>query len=128
MEPKLVDNMLRQLAVRSVLRGRVGVGETMPCSRSSLSDKVAAIGKADDEEVLAVSAAWTWMASSSLSSWYGSYLGFDGEPRARDRTTSPLHIGHVRRRVVNHGVLAFGLDKSHRILNDQTYMQSTWNS
>jgi hypothetical protein len=25
--------------------------------------------------------------------------------RARLRTTSPLHIGHVRRRVVNHGVL-----------------------
>ena len=114
MEPKLVDNMLRQLAVRPVLRGRVGVGETMPCSKSSLSVRVAPIGKADDDEVLIVSAASTWMVSSSLSSWYGAYRGFDGEPRARDRTTSPLHIGHVRRRVVNHGVLELGLDKPIR--------------
>jgi len=44
--------------------------------------------------------------SSSLSSRYGSYLGLEGEPLARDRTTSPLQIGHVLRLVVSHGVLA----------------------
>jgi hypothetical protein len=71
-EPKLVDSMLRQLPVRFVLSGRVGVGETMPCSRSSLSDWMMGIGKAADGELLTVSAAWTWMGSSSLSSWYGS--------------------------------------------------------
>jgi len=102
-EPKLWDRMLRQLPFRSfVLRGRVGVGETMPCSRSSVSEM--GIGRAEDEDVFTVSAARTWM-SSSESSWYASYLGLEGEPRARERTTSPLQMGHVRRRVVSHGVL-----------------------
>lgn len=62
--------MLRQLPVRLVRRGRVGVGEAMPCSRSfsSSEEMVRGTGRAEDEDVLMVSAAWTWM-SSSLSSW-----------------------------------------------------------
>ena len=47
--------------------------------------------------------------SSSLSSRYGSYLGFEGDPRARERTTSPLQMGQVRRLVVSHGVLRYYL-------------------
>lgn len=44
------------------------------------------------------------MLSSSLLS-YRSYRGLEGMPRARDRTTSPLHIGQVRLLVVSQGVL-----------------------
>jgi hypothetical protein len=102
-DPRLLANRPLQLPVWFVLRGRVGVGETIPCSKSS-SSMLLSIGSAEVEELLTVSAAWAWM-SSSLSSWYGSYRGLDGEPRARERTTSPLQIGQVRRRVVNHGVL-----------------------
>ena len=43
--------------------------------------------------------------SSSLSSRYGSYLGLEGDPRASDRTTSPLQMGQVLLLVVNQGVL-----------------------
>lgn len=35
----------------------------------------------------------------------GSGESVVGSARAIDRTTSPLQIGHVRRRVVSHGVL-----------------------
>ena len=48
-----------------------------------------------------------------------------------DRTTSPLQIGQVRRRVVNHGVLKNGLAKKYfkdEIWQCITYMHSTWNS
>ena len=34
-------------------------------------------------------------------------MELEDPPRASDRTTSPLQIGHVRRRVVSHGVLGF---------------------
>lgn len=106
MEPRVPDKMLRQLPVRLVVRGRVGIGDAMPCSRSppSSSSMLRGMGSADEEELLTDSAAWI-CTSSSLSSRYGSYRGLDGDPRARDRTTSPLQIGHVRRRVVSQGVL-----------------------
>ena len=61
-EPRLPANMLRQLPVWLVLRGRVGLGEAMPCSRSSSSSSstmVRGIGSAEDEELLTDSAAWT---------------------------------------------------------------------
>jgi hypothetical protein len=35
----------------------------------------------------------------------GSWMPVVGSARAIERTTSPLHIGQVRRRVVSHGVL-----------------------
>lgn len=67
MEPKLLDSMLRQLPLRLFeRRGRVGVGETMPCSRSSVSEME--MGRAEEDDVFTVSAARTWM-SSSESSW-----------------------------------------------------------
>lgn len=67
----------------------------MPCSRSeSLSRGTGLFDPDPDASV-----------SSSLSSWYGSYLGLEGEPRARDLTTSPLQMGQVRRLVVSQGVL-----------------------
>ena len=63
---------------------------------------------AADGESLAVSAAWAWMSPSSGSSWYGRWLvegAVADDGCAMERTTSPLHIGHVRRRVVSQGVL-----------------------
>jgi hypothetical protein len=68
-EPRLLAIMLRQLPVRLALRGRVGVGDAIPCSRSPSSSSVLrGMGSADDEELLTDSAAWT-CTSSSLSSW-----------------------------------------------------------
>jgi len=56
-----------------------------------------------------VSAACTWTSALVGSSRYGWWRLVSGEVSddgcAIDRTTSPLQIGHVRRRVVNHGVL-----------------------
>jgi hypothetical protein len=68
-EPRLLARMLRQLLVRLALRGWVGVGEAMPCSRSSPSSSsvLRGIGSADEDELLTDSAAWTWR-SESLSS------------------------------------------------------------
>ena len=45
-----------------------------------------------------------WSVSSSITC---SVVSWDGEGWFcdMDRTTSPLQIGHVRRRVVSHGVL-----------------------
>ena len=66
------------------------------------------IGIAAEGESLAVSAAWIWMSLSSGSSWYGRWAGetvVAEEACAIERTTSPLQIGHVRRRVVSQGVL-----------------------
>ena len=65
------------------------------------------IGIAAEGESLAVSAACAW--TSSMLSWYGA-CAVDvvvlEEGFVIDRTTSPLQIGHVRRRVVSQGVLA----------------------
>lgn len=52
------------------------------------------------------------MLSSSLLS-YRSYRGLEGVPRARDRTTSPLHMGQVRLLVVSQGVLLLLADPIH---------------
>ena len=65
------------------------------------------IGIAAEGDSLAVSAACAWM--SSTLSWYGAcavdvVVVEDG--LFNERTTSPLQIGHVRRRVVSQGVLA----------------------
>lgn len=65
------------------------------------------IGIAAEGDSLAVSAACTCTSSSTLS-WYGAWaedvlLLDDG--LFIERTTSPLQIGHVRRRVVSQGVL-----------------------
>lgn len=45
-----------------------------------------------------------------------------------DRTTSPLQIGQVRRRVVNHGVLLPVSMCPMWLLQVSTYMHSAWNS
>lgn len=96
--PKLLDSKLSQPSALPALReARRGVGDKMP---SSTSASWAAGDLLPDPE-----ASGSASSSSSLSSWYASYLGLDGEPRARERTTSPLQMGHVRRRVVNQGVL-----------------------
>ena len=65
------------------------------------------IGIAAEGDSLVVSAACAW--TSSTLSWYGAgaldtSVLEDG--LAIERTTSPLQIGHVRRRVVSQGVLA----------------------
>ncbi len=58
MEPRLLANKPLQLpGGRFVLEGRVGDGETIPRSTSSSSSRLAAIGSAEDDEVLTVSAA-----------------------------------------------------------------------
>lgn len=64
------------------------------------------IGIAAEGDSLAVSAACAW--TSSTASWYGAWavdtlVLEDG--LAIERTTSPLQMGHVRRRVVSQGVL-----------------------
>ena len=64
------------------------------------------IGIAAEGDSLAVSAACAW--TSSTLSWYGAWavdvlVLEDG--LVIERTTSPLQIGHVRRRVVSQGVL-----------------------
>ena len=64
----------------------------------------------DSFRVVAI-AAWTSSESTSLEKpgWVGvdSPLELEDEALAMDRTTSPLQIGHVRRRVVSHGVLEY---------------------
>lgn len=72
-------------------------------------------------------------SSSSLSSSrYGSYRGLDEDPRAKDLTTSPLQIGHVRRLVVSQGVLLccqYAINSSIQgHMGNVTYMHSAWNS
>lgn len=82
-----------------------------PLSRSS--SVLPGIGIAAEGDSFVDSAAMTCTSSPSCSSWYGGCEG-DGaadDECARERTTSFLHIGHVRRRVVSQGV-----------------MQSAWNS
>jgi hypothetical protein len=56
-EPILLANKALQLPVWFPLEGRVGEGEIIPRSRSSSSSRLAAIGRAEDDEVLTVSAA-----------------------------------------------------------------------
>lgn len=76
-----------------------------PLSRSS---KSRGIGIAAVGESLVVSAAWTWTsASSPADACLDVVVLLDDlfAGLAMDRTTSPLHIGQVRRRVVSHGVL-----------------------
>lgn len=70
------------------------------------------MGIAAEGESLTVSAAWVWMSSSSEVDdglWVvrvGEAFGGVGKGFwAMERTTSPLQIGHVRRRVVSQGVL-----------------------
>jgi hypothetical protein len=91
-------------------------GISRPCSSSSsaqlasmsaarLSDEMGS-GREADGESLRVSAACAW--TSSTSSWNRASIAdtvrswYDCD---RDRTTSPLHIGQVRRLVTSHGVL-----------------------
>ena len=65
------------------------------------------IGIAAEGDSLVVSAACAW--TSSTLSWYGAGALDKLAPEdelAIERTTSPLQIGHVRRRVVSQGVLA----------------------
>ena len=80
------------------------------------------IGIAAEGDSLVVSAACAW--TSSTLSWYGAgavdmFVLEDG--LVIERTTSPLQIGHVRRRVVSQGVLAIcqhaiGQVNRHRLL------------
>ena len=66
------------------------------------------MGIAAEGESLVVSAATTCTSSLCWLSWLDGSEGDDSaklEFRDIERTTSFLQIGHVRRRVVNHGVL-----------------------
>jgi len=91
-------------------------GMSRPCSSSSsaqlasmsaarLSDEIGS-GLEADGESLRVSAACA--CTSSTSSWNRAWNAdtvrswYDCD---KERTTSPLHIGQVRRRVTSHGVL-----------------------
>lgn len=83
-----------------------------PLSRSSNASSSRLTGCCESGSSLIRLAACSCTSTSSSSSLYGScrWCGGDAaedEPpeRARDRTTSPLQIGQVRRLVVSHGVL-----------------------
>lgn len=89
-----------------------------PCSRSAASR---GIGIAAVGESLVLSAACTWTSSPAEGLPDGAnWLEDLPAGLARERTTSPLHIGHVRRRVVSQGVL-----RSKR--SDQIHRES-WGS
>lgn len=60
------------------------------------------IGIAEVGESLRVSAMWDWVSSKGSSSLLDV---LEPNDRPRERTTSPLHMGQVRRRVVSQGVL-----------------------
>lgn len=97
-----------------------------PLSRSS---EPCGIGIAADGDSLLVSAACTCTSSTEApdgAGWFDVLL----PDLAMERTTSPLHIGHVRRRVVSHGVLEI-IDVSIHMpkgITDFTHMHSAWNS
>lgn len=95
---------------------------TIPCSKSECLSA--------EPEPDASASASSSVSSSSLSSRYASYRGPFPLPRASDRTTSPLQMGHVRRRVVSQGVLEnVSVDSAYKTLGwTKTYMQSAWNS
>ena len=83
------------------------------------------IGIAAEGDSLAVSAACAWV--SSTLSWYGAWTGDvivleDG--LLIERTTSPLQIGHVRRRVVSQGVLAIS-QYANRQMNIRRFLTCT---
>lgn len=89
--PKLEGRMPNQLSRDLEGPGCGDSGRRMPCSTS----------KSFVEDWLPEPS-----SSSSLSSVYASYRGeVNAPPRLRERTTSPLQIGQVRRRVVSQGVL-----------------------
>lgn len=75
-----------------------------PCSTSAPSR---GIGIAAVGESLVLSAARTWTSSAAVDGFPDGAKWLEDLPAglARERTTSPLHIGHVRRRVVSQGVL-----------------------
>ncbi len=75
-----------------------------PCSRSLLQG----MGIAAEGDSFLVSAACVWMSLEVEPSEAGVATGEGARlavPACRDRTTSPLQIGQVLRRVVSHGVL-----------------------
>ena len=108
--------MLREASARQPLPGEkmLGLSLTRVAARSSEFSAVSdcglpGMGIAAVGDSLRDSAASAWM-SSEVARWLpdGRFiearLVLDGA-RFIERTTSPLQIGHVRRRVVNHGVL-----------------------
>lgn len=114
--PSPVLKMVNQLSVRAALveRPRDGrrprsTSESPSLSPLVLPSRVAESDRTgpdrDADRGRGPASVASVMSSSSLSSWYASYRGLEGEPRARERTTSPLHMGHVRRLVVSQGVL-----------------------
>lgn len=83
------------------------------------------IGIAAEGDSLAVSAACTW--TSSTSSWYGAWavlMVVLGDGLVIERTTSPLQIGQVRRRVVSQGVLAISQYAIRQVNKQVAYMHS----
>lgn len=77
-------------------------------SPRSRSFKSRGMGIAAVGDSFTVSAACTWTSSPpEVFAPLLPVMGLDARSGALpiERTTSPLHIGHVRRRVVNHGVL-----------------------
>ena len=104
--------------------------EATPRSRSSNASSSRLTGCAAAGSSLRVTAACSWMSSASSSSGRAPAGGdVDEVPvvRARERTTSPLQMGHVRRRVVSQGVLRY-VSNDHMVGVISTYMHSAWNS
>jgi hypothetical protein len=98
-----------------------------PRSRSTLSPLwgIGIAAEGDSFRVCTASAC-TSSGSEKCRAEETSVVELAFEVDAMERTTSPLQIGHVRRRVVNHGVLNM-LAKGF-CLGDSTYMHSAWNS
>ena len=125
---RLIPNRLDHLGLLGdrLLSSR---GEVSPRSKSSPVPMPEAVGMGSAEvEVIPSSGTPVSLASSR----YGvSEILEDEEPCARERTTSPLQIGQVRRRVISHGVLHGSLaiqDPLVREVYEETHMHSTWNS
>lgn len=82
------------------------------------------MGTGAEDGLLWGSDSWSLCVGDSTDSGVSDILFWD-----KDRTTSPLQMGHVRRRVVNQGVLPNKLVSSRRPDRvDNTYMHSAWNS
>jgi len=100
------ETKFRQLdgVAESVFPFNKGASGASFCSRSASNSDTPATGIAADGESLRLSKARAWTSSEvcSFSSW-SSRLPVSRW--LRDRTTSPLQMGQVRRRVVNQGVM-----------------------
>lgn len=112
MPPSKTYNSIRSRSSKSYIRHRLHRVRSCPIPRSKSSNASSSrlTGRAATGSSLRVTAACSWTSSepATSSSWYVTCWGeVELEPAdlASERTTSPLQIGHVRRRVVSQGVL-----------------------